>query len=121
MSDPGLAAMAEHLATAFRRGVDEEKQLLDEVDVRTGKAIEASATKLKLWILGGLLMQFPVIFLLGGIYSTNNATLALLQKQEGLLDERRDWLESLTRAQQGLEMWAISKGYEPPREQEQRP
>ena len=121
MTDSGLAAMAEHLATAFRRGVDEEKQLLDEVDIRTGKAIEASATKLKLWILGGLLMQFPVIFLLGGIYATNNATLALLQKQEGIIDQRGDWLEGLARSQSGLETWAISKGYEPPRPHEPTP
>ena len=116
-----VRSIAEQLASSFGRGIDDERHLLTEVDNRIKAQVEAMGDKLKLWILGGLLMQFPVIFLLGGIYSTNNATLTLLQKQQGILDQRGDWLESLARSQQGLEMWAIAKGYEPPRPHDPTP
>lgn len=110
--------IAEQLAAAFGRGVDEERHLLAEVDLRIKTQVDAAVDRVKLWVLGSVVTQLiglvPVIFFLGGIYSTNTATLDLIKEQQVAMKNRGEWMNELERRQTSVEQWAKPKGYEPP-------
>lgn len=118
-----VRSIAGQMASAFGRGIEEERHLLAEVDSRIKAQVEAMGDRLKLWVLGGILTQIvmvlPIIFFLGGIYSTNNATLELIRKQQATLERRGGWMSERERWEQGVEQWAGPKGFVPPRYREQ--
>lgn len=113
-----IRAISEQLASAFGRGVDEERHLLAQVDKRIEEKIGASESRLKLWVFGGVVTQLlamvPIIFFLGGIYSTNTQTLALIQKQQDTLDRQLTWRQQREKWEQAVEAWGEPKGLKLP-------
>ena len=81
------------------------------------------AQRLKLWIISTALVNvialfaflMPVIFYLGGIYKTSLDTVKLIERQQSTLDQRGQWMQDRERWELAIEIWAKSKGYQPPR------
>lgn len=81
------------------------------------------AQRLKLWIISAALVNVialfafltPVIFYLGGIYKTSLDTVKLIERQQSTLDQRGEWMQDRERWELAIEIWAKSKGYQPPR------
>lgn len=92
-----------------------KKDLESDIDVKIDNAV----TRMKFWVISAVLTQLlamlPVIFFLGGIYSTNNAALAILNKQQAEIERRGQWMNERERWEQGVEQWAAPKGFVPPR------
>ena len=65
--------------------------------------------------------MLPVIFFLGGIYSTNTAALDSIRKVQTVLEKRGAWMSERERFEQAVEQWAEPKGYVPPRYQRTAP
>lgn len=103
-----------------RGGIHEDLEALkNDLERQVDTKIDAAVTKMKFWVISAVLTQIlamlPVIFFLGGIYSTNNAALAILEKQQAILEKRGAWMTERERVEQALEQWAEPKGYVPPR------
>ncbi len=92
-----------------------KKDLEHDIDTK----IDSAVTRMKFWVISAVLTQvaamLPVIFFLGGIYSTNNAALELLNKQQTEIEKRGAWMSERERWEQGVEQWAGPKGFTPPR------
>lgn len=90
---------------------DDLKEYIDQRDT----AVEQ---RIKLWILGSILTQLlamaPIVFFLGGIYSDGRAAVELLQNQDEEIAAIRTAQRERERWQLSIEIWAKSKGYEPP-------
>lgn len=110
---------AEHVVEAFlaRKGV--LSQEVEHIDAHIDRKIETAVSKMKFWVVSAVLTQIvallPMIFFLGGIYSTNNAALEILKKQQSEMDRRGTWMHERERWEQGVETYLIPKGFNPPR------
>lgn len=73
--------------------------------------------RIKLWIVTSLLTQIalllPIIFFLGGIYNSANASIQLLNEQKALSDGSMRRLEQLEVRQRELRAWAVTQGFKP--------
>ena len=103
-----------------RGGIHEDLESLKaEIDRQMDAKIDAAVTKMKFWVISAVLTQIaamlPVIFFLGGIYSTNAAALSILEKQQGELERRGAWMNEREKWEQSVEGWAGPKGFVPPR------
>lgn len=81
--------------------------------------VDATVTKMKFWVVSAVLTQLvamlPVIFFLGGIYSTNADALETIKKTQAVLEQRGAWMNERERWEQSMEQWAGPKGFQPPR------
>lgn len=108
-------------ATLVQRGSihDELETMKSDLERQVDSKIDAAVTKMKFWVISAvatqLLAMLPVIFFLGGIYSTNNAALTILEKQQSVLEQRAAWMNEREKWEQGVEQWATPKGFTPPR------
>lgn len=108
-------------ARDLRRGSlhDDFLALKEDIDRRIDSKIDSAVTKMKFWVVSAVLTQIvallPVIFFLGGIYSTNSDALRSIQKLQTTIDSRGQWMSERERWEQGVEQWAKPKGFEPPR------
>lgn len=73
--------------------------------------------KIKLWIMSSVLAQvfvfIPVIFLLGGIYSNANSSLAILKEEQATAVVVNNRLDAVEARQQELRAWAKTEGFRP--------
>ena len=127
MASPRLtvADIGPALESAFSEGPMPDKDDI-KADIRVAdlKAFvverdNAVETRMKLWVIGATLTQVlalvPVIFFLGGIYSKIDASLDLQNQQQTELNKRGEWMQERQRWEDSVEMWAVPKGYVPPR------
>jgi hypothetical protein len=101
----------------WKREITSLKEDLErDIDVK----IDSAVTRMKFWVISAVLAQVvplvPIIFLLGGIYATNNAALELMKKQQEVLESYGARMNERDIWQQGVEQWAGPKGFVPPRE-----
>ena len=101
---------------------DEIVTLKADIERDIERKIDAAVTKMKFWVISAVLTQvaamLPVIFFLGGIYSTNTAALDSIRKLQTVLEQRGVWMSERERFEQAVEQWAEPKGYVPPRYRE---
>ena len=108
-------------AMSIRQGGlhDDIEKLKEQLDHRIDSKIDAAVTKMKFWVISAVLTQIvamlPVIFFLGGIYTTNTAALDSIRKVQTVLEKRGTWMSERERFEQAVEQWAEPKGYVPPR------
>lgn len=73
--------------------------------------------KIKLWIMSSVIAQVvvfvPVIFLLGGIYTNANSSLAILKDQQTAVAVSSARLDAVEARQLEMRAWARTKGYIP--------
>ena len=103
-----------------RGGINEDLEALKiDLHKQIDTKIDAAVTKMKFWVISAVLTQIaamlPVIFFLGGIYSTNAAALDILEKQQSVLEQRGAWMNEREKWEQSVEGWAGPKGFVPPR------
>lgn len=115
-----IAAQIASAMTERQGGLhDDIEQLKRELDHRIDSKIDSAVTKMKFWVISAVLTQIvamlPVIFFLGGIYTTNTAALDSIRKLQAVLEQRGVWMNERERFEQSIEQWAVPKGYEPPR------
>lgn len=102
--------------SSWRKDIEALKKALEQdIDSK----IDAAVTRMKFWVISAVLTQvitfLPVIFFLGGIYTSNNQALELMQKQQTVLEKRGAWMNERERWEQGIEQWAGPQGFVPPR------
>ena len=108
-------------AQELRRGGmhDEIITLKADIERDIERKIDAAVTKMKFWVISAVLTQvaamLPVIFFLGGIYTTNTAALDSIRKLQTVLEQRGAWMSERERFEQAVEQWAEPKGYVAPR------
>lgn len=111
--------VVESVVRAMSTTSEAEASLIAKLEARMDEKISAAETKIKYWFIVGLLSllvtYLPIIFFLGGIYSTGNQAVEMIGKQQALLEKRGDWMDERERWEQGIENWATPKGFTPPR------
>lgn len=123
---------AEQIRSIFEQVVDARMRTLptspefnQHVDKRIDERVDTAIAKLKLWLFGSLLANvaclLPIIFFLGGIYSTNSSALQNLEKQQAVIAARGDWMAERESWEQAVEIWAGPQGFRPPRERQRTP
>lgn len=73
--------------------------------------------KIKLWIMSSVIAQVvvfaPVIFLLGGIYTNANSSLAILKEQQAATLISNNRIDAIEARERELRSWARTKGFIP--------
>lgn len=115
-----IAAQIAEAMSNRQAGLHDDIAILkEELDRRIENKIDAAVTKMKFWVISAVLTQIvamlPVIFFLGGIYTTNTAALDSIRKLQTVLEQRGTWMSERERWEQSVEQWAGPKGFEPPR------
>ena len=124
-----VRAVATQLADAFGQAhnnmPEQLRQLELRIDAKIDDKVDSAVAKMKFWVVSAVLTQvlamIPVIFFLGGIYSTNSDALAMLQKLQVVIEKRGNWMNERVQWEQSMETWAEPKGYVPPRYREIKP
>lgn len=122
-----VRAISDQLAEAIerRRGGLSPDDVIEKLNARIDEKVSAAETRLKYWVVVAVLTQLvamlPIIFFLGGIYSTNNTSLSILQRQQAMLEKRGQWMQQRERWEQSVESWATPKGFAPPRYRDETP
>ncbi len=88
------------------------KEYIDQRD----SAVEQ---KIKLWIISSVLAQIitlcPIIFFLGGIYQSANASFELMKSTQVEMEARGRWMQDRERWEMAMESWAETNGFKPPK------